>query len=66
MAKEGKCSKNCNFKLAIFLAILFIVVATESLCVTPSTMLILKLIDKPLQPLALGLNKCVNILIGIK
>jgi len=52
--------------LAIFLAILFIVVATESLCVTPSTMLILKLIDKPLQPLALGLNKCVNILIGIK
>lgn len=44
--------------------ILFVVIAFESLCITPATFLLMKLIDKPMQPFALGVMKCMNILIG--
>lgn len=64
MAYPNACSRHCDTKLIIFLIILFLVVATESLCLTPATMTILKLIEKPLQPFALGVLRCANILIG--
>ena len=62
----GSCSRNCSTKFIIFLIILFLVIMAESLCLTPATMLLLKLIDKPLQPFALGVMKCFNILLGKK
>lgn len=66
MARPNQCSRNCDTKLIVFLVVLFVVVMTESLCLTPATMIILKLIDKPLQPFALGVLRCANILIGKK
>ena len=50
--------------MIIFLIVLFIVVATESMCLTPATILVLKIIDKPLQSFALGVMRCVNTLLG--
>lgn len=64
MARPNQCSRHCDSKLIVFLIVLFIVVAAESLCLTPATITILKLIDKPLQPFALGVLRCANILIG--
>ena len=40
------------------------VIATEALCLTPATILLLKLIDKPLQPFGLGVMRCTNILLA--
>jgi hypothetical protein len=65
MAVPNSCNRHCDTKLIIFLIVLFIVVAAESMCLTPATITILKLIDKPLQPFALGVLRCANILIGI-
>lgn len=63
-ATSGSCPRDCSIKLIIFLTILFLVVAAESLCLTPITMLLLKLLDKPLQPFALGILRMANILIA--
>lgn len=63
-ATNGACPRDCDTKLIVFLAVLFIVVTAESLCLTPITMLLLKLVDKPLQPFALGVLRMANILIG--
>ena len=65
MAYVGACSGGCETRLAVFLVVLFIVVAAESVCITPATILILKLIDKPLQSFALGILRCANLLIGM-
>jgi hypothetical protein len=65
MATEGACSDGCEAKFVIFLIILFIVVCFEALCITPVTMLILKLIDKPYQSFSLGILRCANLLIGL-
>jgi hypothetical protein len=64
MATPGECSRNCGTKLIIFLIVLFLVIATEALCLTPATILLLKLIDKPLQPFGLGVMRCTNILLA--
>ncbi len=63
-ANLGACNKDCNTKLIVFLTVLFIVVTAESLCLTPITMLLLRLVDTPLQPFALGVLRMANILIG--
>lgn len=63
-ATIGACSRNCTTRFILFLVILFIVIAAEGLSLTPATELLLKLIDKPLQPFALGLMRCFNILIA--
>jgi hypothetical protein len=52
--------------MIVFLIVLFLVVATESMCMTPATILVLKIIDKPLQSLALGVMRCMNTLLGMK
>ena len=64
MATPGQCSRNCGTKLIIFLIVLFLVIATEALCLTPATILLLKLIDKPLQPFGLGVMRCTNVLLA--
>ena len=64
MAKPGECSRNCNTKLIIFLVVLFVIIVAEALCLTPATILVLKLIDKPLQPFGLGVLRCANVLIA--
>ena len=64
MATPGECSRNCDTKLIIFLVVLFFVIAMEALCITPATILLLKLVDKPLQPFGLGVMRCANILIA--
>lgn len=66
MATMGACTtKGCDTKLIVFLIVLFVVVAAETLCITPATILILKLIDKPLQSFSLGILRCANLLIGL-
>ncbi|CAF0877365.1 unnamed protein product [Brachionus calyciflorus] len=63
-AKPGSCSMQCQTKLIVFLIVAFVVVFSETLSITPATMLVLKIIDKPLQPFALGLLRCANILLA--
>jgi solute carrier organic anion transporter family, member 3A len=64
MATIGACKRDCDNKLILFLVILFVVIAAESICLTPATFLLMKLIDKPLQPFALGVMRMSNILVG--
>lgn len=63
-AKLGRCSAHCDKLIIAFLIVAFFTVFTESLSITPATMLILQIIDKPLQPLALGLFRVANILLA--
>lgn len=65
MAVPNMCSRHCETKLIITLILLFISVAIESLSLTPATMVILNLVEKPLQPFALGVLRCSNILLGM-
>jgi len=44
--------------------ILFILVTAESICLTPITLLLLRLIDKQLHPFGLGVMRMLNVLIG--
>jgi hypothetical protein len=62
--KIGQCSRDCQTKLIIFLTILFVVIAFEGFCITPATILILKLVPKSQGSFSLGVMKCVNILIA--
>lgn len=64
-AQPGACRRECSVKQAIFLVSLFVIVFLESLSLTPITILLLKLVDKELQPLALGVLRMANILIGM-
>jgi len=64
MATPGECSRNCGTKLIVFLIVLFVVICFEALCLTPATILLLKLIDKPLQPFGLGVMRCANVLLA--
>lgn len=61
---NDKCSKGCDTNLIIFLIVLFILVAAESICLTPITILLLKLIDKELHPFGLGVMRMANVLLG--
>jgi hypothetical protein len=61
---QNKCSNKCNTNFIIFLIILFILVTAESICLTPITILLLKLIDKQLHPFGLGVMRMSSVLIA--
>jgi hypothetical protein len=63
-AQSGMCSRKCGKKLILFLVIIFILVTAESICLTPATMLILMLVEKPIQPLGMGMMRVSNILLA--
>lgn len=62
--RSGECPRDCQTKLIIFLTILFVVIAFEGFCITPGTILILKLVPKSQGSFSLGVMKCINILLA--
>ena len=62
---SGPCARHCSTMLIVFLVVLFVVIVSQSICLSPMTMLLLKIVDeRALQPFALGLMRCATILIG--
>lgn len=64
LANNGACSRGCENKKIIFLVTLFILSLSEASCLTPLTILLLKLVSKPLAPFSLGIARMAAICIG--
>lgn len=64
VANNGACSRGCENKQIVFLVVLFILSLSESACLTPMTILLLKLVPKHLAPFSLGIARMAALCIG--
>ena len=64
VANNGACPRDCDVKKIIFLVMLFVLSLCESACLTPMTILLLRLVDKRLAPFSLGVARMANILMA--